>query len=273
MSARPSSAERLIDTGRGPALLFLHHFGGSARSWTGVIDRLSDQYRCIATDLPGFGTANRRPRPFTTASSADHVLAVADRLGLRDYQIVGHSMGGKIALAAAARTPPGLRGLVLLAPSPPTPEPISGEDRARLLASAGNHLAMAEIVAKISVRPLSLLDRERLVEDMLEASREAWAAWLDHGSREDISASLDKIAVSITIVAGDEDRTITAAVLRRELLERAPGARMETIAGAGHLLPIEARDEVAAIIQDSQGLPAVAGAAGIYSAAPPARGI
>jgi pimeloyl-ACP methyl ester carboxylesterase len=134
-------------------------------------------------DLPGFGTASDRPGPFTTSSSAAEVLALAGRLGLGNYRMVAHSMGGKIALTAAAREPQGLQGLVLLAPSPPTAEPIPDADRAHLLASAGDRDAMVEIVEKISVRPLSSSDRERQVEDMLAASPEAWQAWLNHGSR------------------------------------------------------------------------------------------
>jgi pimeloyl-ACP methyl ester carboxylesterase len=259
VSARPNSAEPIIDEGGGPPLLFLHHFGGSSRSWRGVIDRLSHRYRCIAPDLPGFGTAADRPGPFTTAAAADVIIALIEALALQDYRIVGHSMGGKIALAVAAREPPGLRGLILLAPSPPTPEPIPAADRAHLLASWGDRDAMAAIVDKVSVRALSRSDREHQVADMLAASREAWAAWLNHGSREDISAAISRIAVPITIVSGSGDRTVETAVLRRELLQKAPNATLEIIAGAGHLLPIEARDEVAAIVEISSPAPALAG--------------
>ncbi len=251
MASRAAAAERLVDEGRGPALLFLHHFGGSGRSWIGVIERLSDRHRCIAPDLPGFGTSASHPGPFTTAGSADHIINLIDGLGLSRYQIVGHSMGGKIALAIAARDPQGLGGLVLLAPSPPTPEPIPEADRAHLLASWGDRDAMAAVVQKIAVRPLSCQDRERQVADMLAASKQAWEAWVSHGSREDLSASIEKIAVPITVVSGGCDQNITAAVLRQELLQRAPAATMEIIPGVGHLLPLEARDQVAAIIQRS----------------------
>ncbi len=253
-----SPAERLIDEGRGPALLFLHHFGGSGRSWSRVIDRLADQHRCIAPDLPGFGSAGDRRGPFTIAAAADRIAALVARLDLPDYRIVGHSMGGKIALALAARRPRRLHGLVLIAPSPPTPEPISEAERARLLASWGDRDAIAAIVDTITVRPLSRSDREQQVADMLSTSKAAWQAWLTHGSREDISSSLTKICVPVTIVAGGADQTITPALLRRELLQRVPGATMGTVPGAGHLLPIEAHDEVADIILRSRPEPVLA---------------
>jgi len=100
-----------IDRGRGPALVFLHHFGGSALSWTRVIDRLVDDCRCIAPDLPGFGADCDRQGPFTTAAAADATIALVDGFELDDFILVGHSMGGKIAMATAARRPAGLRGL------------------------------------------------------------------------------------------------------------------------------------------------------------------
>ena len=246
MSALPP--EQLIDKGCGPAILFLHHFGGSGRSWSRVIDRLVERHRCIAPDLPGFGAAGDWKGSFTIAAMADRINGLIARLGLADYRIAGHSMGGKIALAMAARRPPGLRGLILIAPSPPTPEPIPEAERARLIASWGDRGAMAAIVEKISVRPLSLAERGEQVDDMLATSQAAWEAWLRHGSREDISASLPKISVPMTIVAGGADQTITPALLRRELLERVPTATMSIIPGAGHLLPMEAPDGLGEII-------------------------
>jgi pimeloyl-ACP methyl ester carboxylesterase len=249
MYRRPPLATSLIDEGRGPALLFLHHFGGSGRSWRGVIDRLSGRHRCIAPDLPGFGRAAGHSGPFTTGATAAGIVALIERLGLEDYRIIGHSMGGKIALAVAALQPYGLRGLILVAPSPPTPEPIGDADRAHLLGSSGDQVAMAAVIEKIIVRRLSPSDYEQQLTDMLAASKPAWEAWLNQGSREDISASLAKIRIPITIVSGDGDETIPADVLRRELLQQAPTATLEMVAAAGHLLPVEARDEVAFIIQ------------------------
>ncbi len=76
----------------------------------------------------------------------------------------------------------------------------------------------------------------------------AWRAWLTDGSREDISEVLGEIRVPVTILSGSDDRTIPAEVLSSDIAERLTDARLEIIAGAGHLLPVEASEEVAAII-------------------------
>ncbi|MBA3659529.1 MAG: alpha/beta hydrolase, partial [Gemmatimonadales bacterium] len=116
---------------RGPALVFLHYFGGSSREWAGVMDQLDGEHRCIAPDLRGFGQSGAPETGYTVRDYADDVAALVERFELTRFHLVGHSMGGKVALAFAARRPPGLEGVVLLAPSPPTPEPIGAAERAR----------------------------------------------------------------------------------------------------------------------------------------------
>ena len=97
---------------------------------------LPEGTQLLAPDLPGFGS---EPAPagfdYSVDSYADWVAAYSRAHQLGEYVLVGHSMGGKIALALAARQPTGLRGLVLLSPSPPSPEPISDKDRAASLAA------------------------------------------------------------------------------------------------------------------------------------------
>jgi len=241
-------AERVIDEGSGSPLLFLHHFGGSGRTWWQVIERLVHRHRCVAPDLPGFADASDLPTSYTTAATADWVIAIIRELGVLNYRIIGHSMGGKIALAIAARRPLGLRELILLAPSPPTPEPISVSDRTHLLASWGNRDALEAVIEKITVRPLRRSEKEQLLSDMLATSKAAWRAWLTEGSREDISGSVHRILVPVTILCGACDDTIPAEVLRRELLARLPSSAMTILPDAGHLLPVETHEEVAATI-------------------------
>ena len=93
-------------------------------------------WRCLAPDLRGFGES---PAPgegwahYTVDAMADDLHGLLGRLSLGRFIVVGHSMGGKVALALAARQPAGMAGLALLAPSPPTPEPMEPAERARLL--------------------------------------------------------------------------------------------------------------------------------------------
>ena len=233
------------ERGRGePALLFLHLFAGSASSWDPVVERLEASCRCVSFDQRGFGAA---PPPAPGDALADWVDD-AERIaaGLGPFVLVGHSMGGKIATALAARRPAGLAGLVLVAPSPPTPEPIP--DRAAMLAAWGNPAAAERTARAICARADDPALRDRLVADSLRTSRQAWEWWTLRGSCEDIAAQAAQIVVPTLVLAGAEDATITPAVIRSEVVPRIPGATFETIPNSRHMAPFDAPDVLAATI-------------------------
>jgi pimeloyl-ACP methyl ester carboxylesterase len=240
-------------TAHRPALVFAHFFGGSSRSWREVGACLQDKFRCIAPDARGFGDSEATPPDWSVSRSADDLealLQVLEARDVRDFVLVGHSMGGKVALELAARRPKYLQALVLLAPSPPTPEPMDDTERARLLASHGKMARVEETMNAILARPLPAAIFERCVHDGVRASAGAWRWWLEEGSREDISARVSRIEVPTLVVAGQADQAMTPQVLEREVVARIEGARLETIAEAGHLLPLEAPGEVARLIRE-----------------------
>ena len=130
---------RLAESGAGKqTFVFLHYWGGSARTWHGVIHRLEDQGRCIALDQRGWGDSVATNGRYDLRSMADDAEAVARTLRLGSYVLVGHSMGGKVAQIVATRLPDRLVGLVLVAPAPPTPMPVPEPQRAAMLASYGS---------------------------------------------------------------------------------------------------------------------------------------
>ena len=245
-----AGALHVVQRGTGaPAVVFLHYFAGSSRSWAPVIDRLSPAHRCIAPDLRGFG---RSPSPppdgWTVDAAADDVVALIKAEGVRDYVLVGHSMGGKIALNLAARRPAGLGGLVLVAPSPPTPEPMEAAARERLLHSHGDRGAAEETVRQIVMRALTPETFERCVDDQLASAPGAWLWWLERGSREDLSSRVGRLLLPALAIASADDPVLPASVAKAEVMPHLAEARLATIDGAGHLMPLEAPDEVAELI-------------------------
>ena len=230
-------------------LVFLHYFGGSSRSWREVMPLLPSACRRLAPDLRGFGDSDATPGGYSVAENADDVLALLQVLEVRDFVLIGHSMGGKIALEVASRQPKYLRSLVLLAPSPPTPEPIPDAERARMRAGWGHLDSAWETIRGASAPPLEPEVFERAVADGLRSSRAAWLAWLDSGSREDISARMSRIQVPISVLAGECDGALGPQVLLRELVARVVDSRLSVAPGCGHLLPLEAPQVVADFIR------------------------
>ena len=214
--------------GGSPALVFLHYFAGSSRSWRHVVDQAANAGRCVRLDVPGFGGS-----PPLTAYS---VQGVAQAIGaaiapmrLQSYLLLGHSMGGKLALAMALARPPGLAGLVLVAPSPPSPEPM--DERERTLQT-------------ITRRPLPADDVAACIADNLRTSPEGWRWWLEGGSREDITAEVKEIAYPVLVLGGSDDPVIPPRVIAAQVMSVLPNAQRQEIPGAGHLLPLEAAQEV-----------------------------
>ncbi len=233
------------DQGTGsPVLVFLHYFAGSLRSWAHVAEDLSRAYRCLEIDLPGFGRSPPLPAFSVDAVGGMIMQHIAGRR-LGSYVIVGHSMGGKLALACAADPPPGLAGVVLVAPSPPSPEPMAESERARLLATHGDRASAEQTLRTITRRPISAASADICIADNLMTSAEAWHWWLAQGSRETITAQAERVACPVLVMGGSEDPVISPAVITAEVMPRLAGASRVEIAGAGHLLPFEAAKEVA----------------------------
>ena len=236
------------DTGQGrKTLIFLHYFGGSSRTWQPVITLLSPEFRCVALDLRGWGDSETPPNgeDCRVEGMAADVSALVTKLGLSEYALVGHSMGGKAAQFIAAGTPPGLTQLLLVAPSPLSPEPMTDEGRAAMRAAWGDADASRQTLQTIARLPLASETVDRIVADNLRASRTAWEAWADIGSREDLSAMASKITVPTAVLSGTGDAVLSPAVLTREVVSRIPGATLTTVPDAGHLLPLEAPHAVA----------------------------
>ena len=229
-----------------PTLIFLHYFGGSGRSWEPVISLLATQgWACLAPDLRGFGdslTPGDDPVFYVVDSMADDIHELVSKLRLPSFVVVGHSMGGKVALALAAKQPKGLVGVALLAPSPPSPEPMEAAERSRLLDGYGNPDVAKETLGKITAHPLPNALLDGAVADHLRASAPAWRAWLIRGSREDISCRLAAVNVPVSVAVGWEDKSITGCLVEREIRGRLNHVEtsLDFLHDVGHLLPLEA---------------------------------
>jgi pimeloyl-ACP methyl ester carboxylesterase len=230
--------------------LYLHCWAGAGRAFQAVAERLAPDYAVLAPDLGGFGEAPAPAAGYTVDAYADEVAAFVAARPLAPYVLVGHSMGGKIALALAARQPAGLRGVALLSPSPPTPEPMTDADRKASLHAWSKPAEAENTLRHITARPLPAAMRQHIIDDNLRSSKAAWDAWLLHGSRENLAGRMAEVRVPCTIIAGDQDAVMSPSVHGLETLPLLPeGTPLEIVAGAGHLLPYEAPDEVAALLR------------------------
>jgi pimeloyl-ACP methyl ester carboxylesterase len=106
-----------IDRGSGDVVVLVHGWASSSFSWRRNVPHLSQRFRVIAPDLPGFGLYQRLPGGLELEHLRKVLLGLLDRIGVREFNVVGHSMGGAISAYIAATTPERVRKLVLVNPS------------------------------------------------------------------------------------------------------------------------------------------------------------
>ncbi len=102
------------DIGKGKSILLLHGFLESLSMWSNISENLSKKYRVICIDLLGHGFTENYGYIHTMEDQAEMIKAVLNHVRLRKYIIVGHSMGGYIALAFAKLYPENMKGLCLM---------------------------------------------------------------------------------------------------------------------------------------------------------------
>ncbi|MEO0406113.1 MAG: alpha/beta hydrolase [Cyanobacteria bacterium P01_A01_bin.135] len=240
---------RSLEWGSGDStIVFLHYFGGAAESWTWVAQQLLD-CRCVAINLPGFGNTFA-PQQLSIPEYTRAVIAEVERLGLADYLLVGHSMGGKIALQVAVSSQKPPRQVVLVAPSPPTTEPMPESEKQRMLSNHPSRENAETTLKNAAKAPLTDEQRQVATQTHMIVDDSAWRWWLREGMNNSIANQMNQLAVPVTVLASQDDPVIPFDVIHSDVIGVIPNAELKAIAGVGHLIPLEAPDWVAAQLRD-----------------------
>jgi sigma-B regulation protein RsbQ len=223
---------------KGEVLVFLHYFGGSAESWKWVAERLSDDYHCVALNLPGFGHTPALESP-TIKGFADFIRKELNKLKVESYTLIGHSMGCKIALQVAAdATIDAIRQLILIAPSPPTIEPMPEKEKDRMLHHPDRDEAKTSVANAIK-HSLTKEQHALAIQTQLATDRETWRWWLLEGMNSSIADKIKHLHVPITVIASNDDPVIPPAVIQEQVMKVLKQATLITTEHVGHLSPLE----------------------------------
>ena len=233
-----------------PVFLLLHFFGGSHREWDAVIALLQERHRLIAADLAGFGEAATLPG-YSVAKMAARIRELLRYLEPAPVVLVGHSMSGKAAMVVAAEPPANLAGLVLVAPSPLSGEPMSNAARADMRIANTTRARAAAFTKSGFARKPDKTVFEIAVEDVLRSNDDAFHAWADEGTREDWSERVTQFRVKTVLVVGEQDKAIDPELQRRETLPlvEASGGTMHLLPDCAHLVPYERPQELARLLE------------------------
>lgn len=236
------------EAGSGPVVLLLHGLGGSRTAWEPQLGALAAQWRAVAWDQPGYG-ASAPVEPLTFPILADAVVALLDTLGVDRAPLVGLSFGGMVALHAALTHPDRVAGLALVDTSPAFG--LDGTDpdewrRLRLdpLDRGVTPAEMAEDVLRSVAGPDA---GDGVVAEAAAAMARVPAAGLRAAVEclptHDVRHRLGEITAPTLVVVGEADHE-TPLTYSELLAAGIPGARLEVVAGAGHLSNLERPEEV-----------------------------
>jgi pimeloyl-ACP methyl ester carboxylesterase len=229
-----------IEAGDGPPVILIHGFGGHTISFRHTIPALSSSYRVIAVDLLGFGYSERpEDASYTLKAQAGRVLALMDALGLERAALAGHSMGGGVAMHAAATAPERIVKLALVAS-------VSGDRfRARVAPSwllrpflpaitrfAARRIFRASFYDPANATPEVFTEYARPAR--IRGSRDGLLRILEDAG-QDQPIDYDRITQPTLILWAAGERVLPRWALDR-LRKHLAHARVVTIERAGHLL-------------------------------------
>ena len=243
-----------IDQGAGPAVLLLHGIGGRASLWAPTIAALSDRRRVIAMDMPGYdGTV---PPLDSFEALADAAVALLDARGITSADVIGHSLGGMIALEIALRHPARVRRLVIVASSPAfgSRDPAFRAEfiAARLKpldAGLGMGGAAIGLMPALVGKTADPEVEKAAIAAMSHVNEAAYRVTLEMLTGFDRRAELPRLRQRTLLIAGDADKTAPPRGMAR-MADAMGVARMIVIPGAGHLVPLEAPEAFHAALLD-----------------------
>jgi len=242
-----------------PLLLLGPSLGTTAATlWSEAAARLSEHVRVVGWDLPGHGRGGIA-EPFTMAELAAGVLALADEFTAETFHYAGDSVGGCVGLQLLLDAPHRVASATLLCTAAAIGTPDTWRARAAAVRSAGTEAALTGAAQRWFSEGFP--ERQphvsaALLRALRDTDPESYAQICDALAGFDVTDRLHEIEVPVLAVAGSDDLPTPPESLRRIASDVKDG-RFVVLDGVGHLAPAEAPAEVAKLITEHLGSPAV----------------
>ncbi len=238
------------DRGQGPPLLLLHGFPLDRTLWNAQIEPLAQTHRVLAPDLRGHGESPPSGDDYSMEALADDLLNFLDeRKCPGPFALAGHSMGGYIALALAARCPERISHLMLIATRAAADSPEAAANRLRLAREAEQRNDITPVIEAFLPRllgPTSQANSPNLIRDlrtmMNRTSLTAVVGCLrGMADRPDRTPLLKTLTMPSLVIAGAED-LIAPPTEGQSMSQALPHGQLTIIPDSGHLVSLEQPD-------------------------------
>ena len=239
--------------GSGPLdVILIHGWMVSGAVYDDLLDVMTAQgihgLRIIVPDLRGSGGSQRADGEdgYTLERYAADVIAVADAAGARSFALVGHSMGGQLAMLIAATHPERVQGAVLLCPVPAQGIALPVEAQ-QLFRNSGQNRGMQQTILGLACKQLSDEARERLLDVAQSVDAVCVAKTFEAWSQGGFADRLGAIAAPFLVVATDDPFT-PPAFLRETVISNIARSRLAILPGPGHYVQVERPRQTAALL-------------------------
>jgi pimeloyl-ACP methyl ester carboxylesterase len=255
----PGGDMEVVERGprNGSPIVLIHCFTCAINWWDGVMPRLDRNHRVIAIDLLGHGGSEKPSSGYSIENQASLVAGVLGRLGVRDAEVVGHSLGGPVSIALAEQSPQLVNRLVAIDSIPDDSygdvgfigelpfKPVIGQTLWRIKPdfSIRNGLEVA-FAPGFKVPDAFVDDVKQMTYSSYTGSHEAFDDYTGEEALPQRAAATGKPALAIMgaeeQIAKDPEEALAAY--------RAAGVQTKLIQGAGHSPEVEKPAETAALI-------------------------
>jgi pimeloyl-ACP methyl ester carboxylesterase len=237
-----------------PVLVLLHGFTGHARSWDAFAAAMTDRYHVLALDQRGHGeTAWASADGYGTGEMTEDLVAFVKALGLRDFTLLGLSMGGMVAMDYAGRRPREMKRLVIVDIGPEIVA--SGSERIRTGVRQSDIFDSREaaFAQARAANPRPPLEHHRYRNDyaMMRTEDGKWTWRYDRALRQPTTLrprdpdaawkSCANITVPTQIIRGELSDILSPETTKR-MLETIKNSQLDTVKGSGHSVPLDAPD-------------------------------
>lgn len=241
------------DTGKGSAVILLHGFLENSTMWDTIVSTLSKKNRIITIDLLGHGKTDNFSYVHTMSDQAEMVKAVLNHLRLRKYVLIGHSLGGYIALAFAELFPENIKKLCLLNSTalPDSKERQLNRDRAIKLVKKNAAIFVGMAIPNLFTEKSRLKFKGEIIfvkKEALKTSTQGIIASLEGMRiRKDRTFVLQNNTFKKLFILGKKDPLLN----RNDLLEQVKNTDVEVIEFSnGHMSHIENLTELIVVLRE-----------------------
>jgi pimeloyl-ACP methyl ester carboxylesterase len=215
-----------LDEGSGSVLLFLHGWLDSKETFVDLVDQLKTQYRCIALDLPNFGSSQSSELVITLDSFANFLQLFISKMNINNYALVGHSMGGQIAIYATGHNIIEPRKLILIASA-------GVRNNKKLLKNSLKNAS--KLIRHFIPKNMKNKIYKSIGSDYNTNLKNEHKKIISNVLEQDIQGDAKKIKAPTLLIYGSTD-THTAVRIGRLLKSSINNSKLEILNGANHWL-------------------------------------